>query len=97
MNVDDTTGAAVLDQLRRRSADPRRRILFTGATIVTMDPELGVITGGELLVEGSTIIAVGHDLGADGAVGGGGGPPAGPPPPRGAPPPPPAAAPPPRP
>ncbi|MFD8418644.1 amidohydrolase family protein [Streptomyces sp. NPDC059668] len=68
MNVDDTTGAAVLDQLRRRSADPRRRILFTGATIVTMDPELGVITGGELLVEGSTIIAVGHDLGADGAV-----------------------------
>ncbi|MCX4579569.1 amidohydrolase family protein [Streptomyces sp. NBC_01571] len=68
MNVNDTTSAAVLDQLQRQSADPQRRILFTGATIVTMDPELGVLSGGELLVEGSTITAVGRDLGADGAV-----------------------------
>ncbi|MFJ5273320.1 amidohydrolase family protein [Streptomyces sp. NPDC088358] len=68
MNLNDTTSAAVLDQLQRRSADPRRRILFTGATIVTMDPELGVVSGGELLVEGSTITAVGRDLRADGAV-----------------------------
>ncbi|WP_405828504.1 amidohydrolase family protein [Streptomyces sp. NBC_01176] len=68
MNLNDTTSAAVLDRLQRQSADPRRRILFTGATIVTMDPELGVVSGGELLVEGSTITAVGHDLRADGAV-----------------------------
>ncbi|MGH1551875.1 hypothetical protein ACRAWF_06150 [Streptomyces sp. L7] len=27
------------------SADPARRILFTGATIVTMDPELGTLQG----------------------------------------------------
>ncbi|MGW6906773.1 amidohydrolase family protein [Streptomyces sp. NPDC054940] len=68
MNVNDTTSAAVLDQLQRQSADPRRRILFTGATIVTMDPDLGVIDGGDLLVEGDTITAVGRDLSADGAV-----------------------------
>ncbi|MFE5212794.1 amidohydrolase family protein [Streptomyces sp. NPDC056600] len=67
MNVDDTTSAAVLEELRRRTAD-QRRILFTGATIVTMDPDLGVIAGGDLLVEGDTIAAVGRDLAADDAV-----------------------------
>uniref|UniRef100_A0AAU1I8V1 Amidohydrolase family protein n=1 Tax=Streptomyces sp. NBC_00180 TaxID=2903632 RepID=A0AAU1I8V1_9ACTN len=67
MNVNDTTSAAVLEELRRRPAD-RRRILFTGATIVTMDPDLGVINGGDLLVEGDTITAVGRHLDADGAV-----------------------------
>uniref|UniRef100_UPI0011F2DBF0 amidohydrolase family protein n=1 Tax=Streptomyces marokkonensis TaxID=324855 RepID=UPI0011F2DBF0 len=68
MNVNDTTSAAVLDQLQRQSADPQRRILFTGATIVTMDPDLGVIDRGDLLVEGDTVTAVGRDLGTDGAV-----------------------------
>ncbi|MER5540295.1 amidohydrolase family protein [Streptomyces mirabilis] len=68
MNVNGTTSAAVLDQLQRQSADPQRRILFTGATIVTMDPDLGVIDGGDLLVQGDTITAVGRGLDADGAV-----------------------------
>ncbi|WP_406333961.1 amidohydrolase family protein [Streptomyces sp. NBC_00203] len=67
MNVNTTTSAAVLEELRRRPAD-RRRVLFTGATIVTMDPGLGVIDGGDLLVEGDTITAVGRDLGAGDAV-----------------------------
>ncbi|CCK24988.1 amidohydrolase [Streptomyces davaonensis JCM 4913] len=67
MNVNDTTDAAVLEELRRRPAD-QRRILFTGATIVTMDPELGVIDRGDLLVEGDTITAVGRDLDAGDAV-----------------------------
>ncbi|WP_431993782.1 amidohydrolase family protein [Streptomyces albogriseolus] len=67
MNVNDTTSAAVLEQLRRRPAD-ERRILFTGATIVTMDPGLGVIDRGDLLVEGDTITAVGPDLGVGDAV-----------------------------
>ncbi|MFI6406862.1 amidohydrolase family protein [Streptomyces sp. NPDC050548] len=56
-----------LAQLRRQSADPARRILFTGATIVTMDPELGTLQG-DLLVEGDTVAAIGPDLSADGAV-----------------------------
>ncbi|MFH8976651.1 amidohydrolase family protein [Streptomyces sp. NPDC017890] len=67
MNFDDAAGAAVLQVLRRRPAD-RRRILFTGATVVTMDPGLGVIDGGDLLVEGDTITAVGRDLEAADAV-----------------------------
>ncbi|WP_262057460.1 amidohydrolase family protein [Streptomyces sp. STR69] len=67
MNTHDTTSAAVLEQLRRQSADPRRRILLTGATIVTMDPELGILQG-DLLVEGDSIAAIGPNLGADGAV-----------------------------
>jgi cytosine/adenosine deaminase-related metal-dependent hydrolase len=67
MNVNDTTSAAVLEQLRRRPAD-ERRILFTGATIVTMDPDLGVIDRGDLLVEGDTITAVGPHLSAGDAV-----------------------------
>ncbi|MGW3646254.1 amidohydrolase family protein [Streptomyces sp. NPDC000878] len=66
-NVNDTTSAAVLEELRRRPAD-RRRILFTGATVVTMDPDLGVIDDGDVLVEGDTITAVGRDLDAGDAV-----------------------------
>lgn len=67
MNANDTTSAAVLEELRRRPAD-RRRVLFTGATVVTMDPDLGVIDNGDLLVEGDMITAVGSDLGAGDAV-----------------------------
>ncbi|WP_406358091.1 amidohydrolase family protein [Streptomyces sp. NBC_00658] len=68
MNTDDTTSASLLEQLRRQSDDPRRRILFTGATIVTMDPELGILHNSDLLVEGDAIAAIGPNLGADGAV-----------------------------
>ncbi|WP_405758901.1 MULTISPECIES: amidohydrolase family protein [unclassified Streptomyces] len=67
MTLRDTAGDAVLDRIRRRPTD-RRRILFTGATIVTMDPGLGTIDRGDLLVEGDTITAVGRGLGADDAV-----------------------------
>ncbi|WP_055620405.1 amidohydrolase family protein [Streptomyces sp. JHA19] len=56
-----TTSAAVLEQIRRRPAK-ERRVLFTGATIITMDPAYGVIDHGDLLIEGDTITAVGHDL-----------------------------------
>lgn len=61
------TSDAVLEQLRRRPAS-ERRILFTGATIVTMDPDFGVIDRGDLLVEGDTITAIGFDLDAGDAV-----------------------------
>ncbi|WP_433573146.1 amidohydrolase family protein [Streptomyces sp. CA-251247] len=67
MNVNDTTSPAVLEQLRRLPAD-RRRIVFTGATVVTMDPDLGIVDGGDVLVVGDTITAVGRDLDAGDAV-----------------------------
>lgn len=67
MNVNDTTSPAVLEQLRRLPAD-QRRILFTGATVVTMDPDLGIIERGDVLVEGDTIATVGRELDAGDAV-----------------------------
>ncbi|QQM39724.1 amidohydrolase family protein [Streptomyces liliifuscus] len=69
MSTDDTTSARLLEQLRRQSADPRRRILFTGATIVTMDPELGVLHDSDLLIEGDAIAAIGPDLTAEAGEG----------------------------
>ncbi|XKE45905.1 amidohydrolase family protein [Halomonas organivorans] len=41
--------------------------LFTNATVLTQDPDLGDLTDGQVLVEGSRILAVGHDLDAEGA------------------------------
>ncbi|MCX4625597.1 amidohydrolase family protein [Streptomyces sp. NBC_01443] len=67
MNVQANAFDAALTRIRRRPAG-QRRILFTGATIVTMDPGLGVIDRGDLLVEGDTITAVGGDLGGGDAV-----------------------------
>ncbi|MFE6845306.1 amidohydrolase family protein [Streptomyces sp. NPDC057686] len=67
MNVQANAFDAVLTRIRRRPA-AQRRILFTGATIVTMDPRLGVIDRGDLLVEGDTITAVGGDLSGGDAV-----------------------------
>ncbi|MGX1494739.1 amidohydrolase family protein [Streptomyces tendae] len=68
MTDNSTTSAAVLEQIRRRPAK-ERRVLFTGATIITMDPAYGVIDHGDLLIEGDTVTAVGHGLtAADDAV-----------------------------
>ncbi|MET8052449.1 MULTISPECIES: amidohydrolase family protein [unclassified Streptosporangium] len=58
----------ILDELRRRAADPGRRILLTGAAVVTMDPGLGVMPRADLLIEGDRIAAVGPDLQAEDAL-----------------------------
>ncbi|MET9551224.1 amidohydrolase family protein [Streptomyces sp. NPDC006645] len=68
MHTDATVGAGLLEQLLRRSSDPGRRVLFTGATVVTMDPDVGILHDSDLLVEGDSIAAIGQDLSADGAV-----------------------------
>ncbi|MEU0132582.1 amidohydrolase family protein [Streptomyces sp. NPDC006296] len=68
MIASGTTSPAVLEQLQRRSADPKRRIVFTGATVVTMDPRTGVLHDADLLVEGDEITAIGPGLCRDGAV-----------------------------
>ncbi|WP_244215599.1 amidohydrolase family protein [Kitasatospora purpeofusca] len=66
----DTARPELLDLLRRTDGDPGRRILFTGATVVTMDPALGTLATGDLLVAGSTVAAVGTDLRARGDAAG---------------------------
>ncbi|GAA2077121.1 amidohydrolase family protein [Actinomadura alba] len=70
MTTPAPTAAASLDQLRRQSADPGRRILLTGATIVTMDPDLGVLPQADLLIQDSTIAAIAPDLRAHGGADG---------------------------
>jgi len=39
-----------------------RRIVIAGGDVITMDPGLGDIPGGSVLIEGDTIVAVGSDL-----------------------------------
>lgn len=43
------------------------RLLIKGGIVLTQDPALGEIAGADVLVEDSTIVAVGKDLSADGA------------------------------
>ena len=44
------------------------RILLKGGTVVTVDPNLGDISDGDVLIEGDTIAEVGTDLSADAEV-----------------------------
>ena len=43
------------------------RTLIRGGTVVTVDPALGDLPGGELLIDGGTIVAVGANLGVSDA------------------------------
>jgi 5-methylthioadenosine/S-adenosylhomocysteine deaminase len=44
------------------------RILVKGGHVITVDPKLGDIPGGDVLIEGDTIAEVGRDLSADAEV-----------------------------
>ena len=54
--------AAIRDRLERRTRDPRGRILIKGATIISMDPQVGDFAKADLLVEGKKIIDVKPDI-----------------------------------
>lgn len=45
----------------------RGNYLIDGATVVTVDPELGILDPGQVLVRDGEIVAVGRDLDAEGA------------------------------
>ncbi|MFJ2239348.1 amidohydrolase family protein [Streptomyces sp. NPDC087859] len=68
MYSSDTTRQSQLAQLRQRAAAPARRVLLTGAAVVTMDPVIGVLDEGDVLIEGDVIAAVGPDLRAQGTI-----------------------------
>lgn len=59
------TQASVLEQLSRRAEDPDRLVLFKNGTVLTLDPDVGDFALGDVLVKGSTIVAVGPDLSTD--------------------------------
>ena len=44
------------------------RIMLRGGHVITVDPALGDIAVGDVLIEGDTIAAVGRDLSADAEV-----------------------------
>ncbi|MGZ5301021.1 MAG: amidohydrolase family protein [Actinomycetota bacterium] len=44
------------------------RILLRGGHVLTVDPQLGDVPGGDVLIEGDTIVDVGKDLSADAQV-----------------------------
>jgi 5-methylthioadenosine/S-adenosylhomocysteine deaminase len=58
-----TTLAHTRDLLRSTAGDCRRRVLLRGATVLSMDPRVGDLAAGDVLVEGGTIAAVAPDLG----------------------------------
>ena len=45
-----------------RSSSPLSRVLITGATVVTMDPNLGTIDEADVLIDNRKILAVGKEL-----------------------------------
>ncbi|GAA2884576.1 cytosine deaminase [Actinoplanes cyaneus] len=68
MYLHDVARHTQLDRLRATTRDSRRRVLLTGATVVTMDAALGVLPVGDVLIEGDTIAAVGANLGVEDAI-----------------------------
>lgn len=57
---DSAAMAGLLDRLRQ--ADGTGPVLLHGATVLTMDPRIGDLATGDVLINGSLIEAVGHDL-----------------------------------
>jgi len=52
---------------RQPEIDPRQRMLLKGGTIISMDPSVGDLGSGDVLIEGTKIAAVGRNLDAAGA------------------------------
>jgi 5-methylthioadenosine/S-adenosylhomocysteine deaminase len=61
--------ARMLDRLERANSDAARRILLRGGVVVSMDPQVGNLAKGDILIEGKKITDIGPDLGV--AAGGG--------------------------
>src|SRR5262245_18228748 len=54
--------------LERASADRNRRILLRGGTIISMDPAVGNLARGDILIEGDKIAGIAPTLSAGGGV-----------------------------
>ena len=56
------------NRLEKANADPNRRILLKGGTIISMDPAVGNFAQGDLLIQGDKIAGIGPNLSASGNV-----------------------------
>jgi cytosine/adenosine deaminase-related metal-dependent hydrolase len=50
-----------------QALDLRQRLLLRGGTIISLDPQVGNLATGDVLIEGKTIAAIGPNLSASGA------------------------------
>lgn len=55
---------AVRDRIERQARDPRGRVLLKGATIISMDPKVGNLAKGDLLIEGKKIVDIKPEINA---------------------------------
>ena len=60
--------AQVRERIERQGHDPRGRILIKGATIISMDPQVGDFLKGDLLIEGKKIKEVAKEIKATAEV-----------------------------
>src|SRR6202030_2551476 len=66
--LSDASGAENLRRFeRRRAVDSKHRILLKGGTIISMDPKVGDVVQGDVLIEGKKISAIAPELNAAGA------------------------------
>src|ERR1700676_269200 len=54
--------AKTLDHIERTNSDAKRRILLKGGIVVSMDPKIGNLAKGDVLIEGKQIKEIGPDL-----------------------------------
>jgi len=59
--------ARAVERLARQGADPNRRILVKGGTIVSLDPQVGDFQQGDVLIQGKRIVAVAPNVEPSGA------------------------------
>jgi cytosine/adenosine deaminase-related metal-dependent hydrolase len=59
---------AVRDRIERETRDPKGRVLLKGATIISMDPKVGNLARGDLLLEGKKIVDIKPEISATAAV-----------------------------
>ena len=65
---DAQAAEAVQRFARPQDVNPRQRLLLKGGTIISMDPMVGDLARGDVLIEGKKIAAVGPNLAAAGAT-----------------------------
>jgi len=53
---------------RKRPPPGRKQVLLKGGTVLTMDPKIGALLKGDLLISGSEIVDVGHNINANAHV-----------------------------
>jgi 5-methylthioadenosine/S-adenosylhomocysteine deaminase len=67
-NVAAAGATATLDQLTRAERDPNHRILLKGGIVLSLDPGVGDVETGDVLIGGKKILAIGRSLNATALV-----------------------------